>query len=278
MTKIDFDMTDLDIFVRNALRDEGHILKADKIHSFFGNIRHSIAVYSSQHVDEVPARISYNALKRLWGAINQTVPSIGLIRANVLSLPHAAKFHLMRRATSILTDHFADDFSENIFDDWVRSANPPELIRILKILISEGGMIVNGRKGRKSQQIFEPMIMGVIRGTGIGLGQGGRPILSARDELVMHLAVDWLNATGKAPQQGRNDKKGFAGLVHIIFDLLEIKSTRKSDSTDEANGAGQALRRYWSAITTRSGTTTGKRHPAQRPKRPSTSRNRITKD
>ena len=134
-----------------------------------------------------------------------------------------------------------------------------------------------GRKDRKSKTRFEPMIMGIIRGTGEGLGQGGRPNLSARNELVMHLAIDWLNATGTMPQQGRSDKKGFAGLVHIIFDLDEIKSSRKSKSDKEPNGAEQALRRYWSAIQTQSQTSIERRQPAQRLKRPSPSRNRIAK-
>lgn len=277
MTEADFSITDIDIFARNALREEGHNLSADQFHSFLNNIAQSVTVYSACSAEALPSRVSYNALKRLWVRINQTVPSIGLIRAHVLSLPRTAKNHLMRRGALLWPSLLAKDFSERIFDAWVRSVNPSELIRVLQALINEGGMIIKGRKDRKSQQIFEPMIMGIIRGTGEGLGQGGRPSPSSRDELVMHLAIDWLNATGMAPHNGRSEKKGFAGLVHAIFNVLEIKSAPKSDRVNEGTGAEQALRRYWSAVQKpgKASSSTPKSAPSS--KRPTPSRSIIAK-
>jgi hypothetical protein len=92
------------------------------------------------------------------------------------------------------------------------------------------------------------MIMGVIRGSGEGLGNGGRPKPSASDELVMLLAIDWTIATGEEPRNGRGDSEGFSGLVHRIFDIIGIESSKNSYGTERSNGAEQALRRYWAAV------------------------------
>jgi len=56
--------------------------------------------------------------------------------------------------------------------------------------------------------------------------------------LVMHLALDWLHATGQQPQKGRDDKRGFGDLVHSVFDWLEV-------TRDPRQAAIYALRRYW---------------------------------
>ena len=238
----------LDPFVRTALRQAGYSLRIEAIRAFLENIEASVAAYLAHPSDEPSARKAHDALKRIWKLLNDTDPAIGVLRTRVQSLPAPAKRWLLQRGAALWEHLAGGEFSQDAFDLWVKSANPTELVRILQSLVSEGGMMLDGRQDREPKRTFEPMIMGVIRGTGEGLSEGGRPSLSARDELVMHLAIDWLHATGERPQQGRSDKEGFAGLVYMIFDLLEIKSIRKSNSADENNGAEQALRRYWASV------------------------------
>jgi len=265
MIKPAFDVTEIDIFARNALRDEGHDLESNQTRSFIDSIKQSLAIYSLHNADEVPSRIAYNALKQLWQAINKPDPSIGLIRVAVKSLPRPGKEHLLRRGAMLWKGVRAEDFSEHIFDAWLQSANPPELLHILNCLLIEGGMVIDGRKDRQSEKIFEPMIMGVMRGTHKGLSVGGRPTHSSRDELVMNLAIDWLKVTDHSPKRGRNGKNGFSGLVHLVFESAEIK------------GAEQALRRYWSDVRHLKSASSDQIRPHQKPKRYSVKRNKSVK-
>ena len=72
-------------------------------------------------------------------------------------------------------------------DRWLATAGQAELIRGLETLISGGGAVIDGRRDRPPSRSFEPMILGVIHGSAAGLSRGGRPTVSARDELVMHM-------------------------------------------------------------------------------------------
>jgi hypothetical protein len=63
-------------------------------------------------------------------------------------------------------------------------------------------------------------------------------VKAAQHELVMHLALDWLHATGNAPKSRRSDSCGFGDLVYCVFQWLDI-------SEDSSETAAYALRRYW---------------------------------
>lgn len=238
----------LNPFVRTALRQAGYSLRTAVIEAFVRDLEASVAAYLAHAPDEPSARKAHDALKRIWKLLHDTDPAIGMIRTRVQSLPAPAKRWLLQRGATLWERLVGGEFSGPVFEAWIKSADATELVRVLLSLVSEGGMMLDGRSDRQPKRGFEPMIMGVIRGTGEGLSEGGRPSPSARDELVMHLAIDWLQATGEPPLRGRSDKEGFSGLVYMIFDLLEIKSIRKSNSADEHNGAEQALRRYWAAV------------------------------
>ena len=231
-----------------ALRHAGYSLPPEAIESFVKDIEASVGAYPTYFERGQFTRKAHKALMKVWGLLNDPDPPVGLIRTQTKSLPRPAKAWLLQRGKALWIQLVGGNFSEAIFDEWLQFAKPPELLNVLNSLISEGGMMLDGRKDRQPRRTFEPMIMGFIRGTGEGLSQGGRPSLSARDELVMHLAIEWLQATGDLPSRGRSEKEGFAGLVYTIFDLLGIKSTRKDNSADENNGAEQALRRYWAAV------------------------------
>ena len=113
------------------------------------------------------------------------------------------------------------------------------LVEALRVLSADGGRIVPGRSrggGKRSKSRLEPRISRQVRGTGTMAPTGGRPKNADQDTLVMHLAIDWYQATGERPEQGRSDATGFGELVHSVFDWLgEL-------------GATQALRRYWPIV------------------------------
>jgi hypothetical protein len=83
------------------------------------------------------------------------------------------------------------------------------------------------------------MILGVVRGSPDAstsrLLQGRRP--ADIDNLVMLLAIDWLQAAGKSPGSGRSGGKPFGELVHHVFGWL-----------GKEVGAEPALRRYWRSV------------------------------
>ena len=66
----------------------------------------------------------------------------------------------------------------------------------------------------------------------------------------MHLAIDWVHVTGKAPESGCSDRKGFGCVVHSICDSLDAPKSGTQATIDAAieaatESASYALRRYW---------------------------------
>jgi len=240
--------SDLEPFARNALQQAGYSTPYQPIDVFLLNIEASISAYLTRSIEDQSARKAHDRLRKLLNLVNDSDPPIGLIRKHIKSLPEPAKGWLLRRGSALWLDLVGGEFSEAVFDKWVQLSEPLELLRVLKSLVSEGGMMLDGRKDRRPKKIFEPMIMGVIRGTGKGLSDGGRPKASAHDELVMHLAIDWTNATGEQPQKKRSDSEGFSGLVHQIFNSLGVEDTQGNNNTNKVNHAEQALRRFWAAV------------------------------
>ena len=80
--------------------------------------------------------------------------------------------------------------------------------------------------------------MGEVRGAGTEGHRGGRPNKQRDQTLVMHLAFDWLTATGEPPKPGRSDNTGFGDLVHSVFQWLSFPE----------GSASHALRKYWAAV------------------------------
>lgn len=241
-------LSEISPFVVDALRQARYRLQRETLDQFSRNIGDSVSVYRLRQGNVASTRQAHDALRRLWKSLEAEDPAVGVIRIRARSLPEPAKTWLKKRAERLWNRLIGEEFSEDGFDLWVKSAEGAELVQVLKTLISEGGALVRGRTDRPAKKQFEPMIMGVIRGTGEGFGKGGRPGLSARDELVMHLAIDWTQATGQQPLRMRRDSEGFSGLVHRIFDILEGVDGSESDDIPDNNGAEQALRRYWSAV------------------------------
>ena len=231
----------IDPFARTALRQAGYRLHIDVIRTFLSNLAASVAVYRSGATDEPSARDAHDALRQVWRLPQARDPDPEEIRRRLAGLPGPARAWICQRAGLRWPLLTGQPYSQGALDRWLATAGQAELIRGLEALIAEGGALVEGRRDRPPRRSFEPMIMGVIRGSGAGLSRGGRPTVSARDALVMHMAVDWAQATGDVPRKQRHDRDGFAGLVHRVFDELEIEAP------------DQALRRYWTAFDERQG-------------------------
>jgi len=99
------------------------------------------------------------------------------------------------------------------------------------VLSAEGARWVAGRSrggGKRSAPRLEPMA---------ARDRGGRPGNEGHQDLVMHLAIDWLIATDKKPRPSRTDSNGFGDLVHCVFQWLNMPD----------GSATYALRQYWAA-------------------------------
>jgi hypothetical protein len=139
---------------------------------------------------------------------------------------------------------------------WAESAPDDKLVRALTTLSTEGRQWVRGRSrggGKRSAPRFEPLIMGIVRGSPEGNSLAGRPSEDARQALVMHLAIDWSGATGQMPEAGRSDRTGFGSLVHSVFEWVYVPKAAPQVEIDEAidmavGAASYCLRRFWEEV------------------------------
>jgi len=222
--------------IKNCLGKEGIRLdpEADKV--FARNVKFSIDNFLKQKADSsFPHRQAHNALRKIWLLSHEEDVPVGQLRALVLSLPRPTAEYLNMRAhqfTSRLLDTADGDFLT-----WAKDADAKELIETIRVLIGDGAKLVSRSRGcgKRSKAKPEPVIFGQTRGDYDGVHKGGRPRHDFQGDLVMHLAIDWTNATGAKPSHGRSDHLGFGDLVHCVFQWID------------ESFADQALRRYWRA-------------------------------
>jgi hypothetical protein len=222
--------------IRDCLRKEGIRLNPDADKVFVRNIEVSIDICLKQKADYgVPHRKTHNALRKVWLLSRDDDVPVGQLRALLNSLPKSAAEYLdtrARQATPRLFDPADDDFLT-----WVKDADRKRLTETIRVIIGDGAKLVSRSRGcgKRSKAKPEPVILGQTRGEDDGVHKGGRPRHYFQDDLVMHLAIDWANATGAKPPDGRSDHSGFGDLVHSAFQWINEPS------------ADQALRRYWKA-------------------------------
>jgi hypothetical protein len=222
--------------IKDCLGKEGIRLhpEADKV--FARNVKFSIDNFLKQKADSsFPHRQAHNALRKIWLLSHEDDVPIGQLRALVLSLQKPTAEYLNVRAhqfTSRLLDTAGGDFL-----NWAKDADAKVLIETLRLLIGDGAKLVSRSRGcgKRSKAKPEPVIFGQTRGDDDGVHKVGRPRHYFQDDLVMHLAIDWTNATAAKPSHGRSDHSGFGDLVHCAFQWVAEPS------------ADQALRRYWRA-------------------------------
>ena len=225
--------------IRLLLRNAGHSGTRHEVDRLAGAIEGSIETAHSDEADESPFREAHDALRELFRLITHVDPPVGLIRARAAGLPPRAGAYIASRAQRLNQTDFT---SAQDFWNWTQSAPAGDLLRFLRLVVADGGLIVAGRKrpgGLRSQPRFEPSIMDVQRRTSsspAASSNNGRPPATKADRLVMYLAVDWAVVIGEAPEPGRSDQKPFGDLVHQVFGWLKWPR------------ADQALRRYWDAV------------------------------
>ena len=221
--------------VGDCLTKEGMSLPHDRLERFIGGIEASIAHFRATP-PEATFRDAHDALRDLWKLSHDDDPSIGQLRARLKALPNQAIEQLGRRARAVIPRLFAGEtIGDEPFDPperlaarflkWAANADGQKLATAVQVMTAEGGQIVQGRSrgaGKRSRLRAEPIIMGKVRGTGATRHRGGRPRNEGRENLVMHLAMDWLNATGEAPKHGRSDRTGFGDLAHSVFQWLNL--------------------------------------------------------
>jgi hypothetical protein len=181
----------------------------------------------------------HDALRELWLLAHEEDPPVGVLRARIARLPPKALSYIGSRAVHLIPRLFPGQSVDSGFVTWAAKASGPDLVMALRTLTAIGGRIVPGRSrggGKRSKSKLEPVIGKQVRGIGETAPSGGRPPDTDQDTLVMHLAIDWYQATGRPPEKGRSDATGFGELVHSVFDWLGD------------HGATQALRRYWTTV------------------------------
>lgn len=198
----------------------------------------TIELWMSEKSGEATFRAQHDSLREIWRLIQDPDPPIRQIRGRVGELPVLSRNYLVRRWQAkwprVMLRTSKCDLSA-----WANKAPSHRLLSRLLATIPEGGIIVPGRlrgEGKRSAPHFEPVIMGVARGSGMATPTGGRPSGGDEVRLVAYLAVDWTLATGEAPLKGRSSETPFGELVHHVFSWLT------------ASEAEQALRRYWESV------------------------------
>jgi len=223
--------------IRDCLAKARIALSQRNFEQLTRNIEVSIDQYRRAEPDST-FREAHDTLRDLWEISHDDDPPVAVLRARIQALPRQAIAYLDRRAPIVIRRLFPTDPPATRFLEWAGTADAAILVAATRVLSGEGGRIVEGRSrggGKRSGLRLEPMIMGEVRGAGARHDQGGRPRNAKHTDLIMHLAMDWISATGEAPKSGRSDYTGFGELVHSIFQWLDLPE----------GSAVHALRRYW---------------------------------
>ena len=226
--------------VRDCLTKERLSLPPDCFERLICGIEASIAHFLAS-APEGTFRDAHDALRHLWELSHDDDPPIAVVRARIQALPKEAIEYADRRAPIVIARLFPTEPPITRFKQWAATADGEKLIRATQVLSAEGGRIVEGRSrgaGKRSCLRLEPMIMGEVRGAGPGRHRGGRPRNTGHQDLIMHLAIDWLGATGEMPKPGRSDNGGFGDLAHSVFQWLGLPE----------GSAAHPLRQYWADV------------------------------
>jgi hypothetical protein len=214
-------------------------------------VAHTMSAYRAENAESDGAttfRKKHDSLRELWRLAEQSDAPVGQIRARLKELPGEILADIEERAERRWPIHFEEPVPATPTLGWLADVPKEMLLKILPPSISYGGKFVPGRgrgSGRRSKPQYEPMILGVVRGSwpssksaiadrsdcdGAG---NGRPRDDAALQLISFLAMDWTFAAERRPVPGRSDKTPFGDLVHQVFGWLELPD------------AIAALRRYW---------------------------------
>ena len=234
--------------IRRILK-RADITSLDTAKTLLRDVAMTMSAYGAENAESNGAmtfREKHDSLRKLWRLAEQPDPPIGQIRARLKELPAELAADIEERAERRWSVYFEEPAPATPTKGWLADLPKDKFVKIVPPSISYGGMMVPGRgrgSGQRSKPQYEPMILGVVRGSRPSLRSAtderseydgianGRPRDDAALQLISFLAMDWTKATEQCP--GRSDKTPFGDLVHQIFGWLGL-----SDATG-------ALRRYW---------------------------------
>ena len=244
---LDADQVD---WIRRILNRAG-ITSPQTVETLARSVAETMSVYRAENAESEGAtnfREKHDSLRELWRLAEQTDPPLGQIRARLRALPAEVSTDIEERAERRWPLYFEEPAPGTQSKGWLADVPEDRLLKVLPPSISYGGRFVPGRgrgAGRRSKPQYEPMILGVVRGSRpssksaiVECGEydrvpNGRPRDDAGLQLISFLAMDWTLATEQRPVPGRSDQTPFGDLVHQVFGWLGLR---------EATGA---LRRYW---------------------------------
>jgi hypothetical protein len=232
------------LLIKECLQTEAIRLSQDCLNRFAANVQGDMDAFLSARA-EGTFRHAHNQLAALWELAADEDPSPALIRARIDGLSARAATYVERRFPLVVTRLFPERPIATSFRDWARSADPENLILVARVVVAEGAIAVLGRRrgqGKRSASRTSPIVMGVARGDPTAAKQGGRPKNDSKIDLVMRLALSWLDATEQEPKPGRGDRTGFGELVFLVFEWLGLL-----DQNSEESGV-HALRQYWATV------------------------------
>ena len=230
--------------IEDCLRAAGIRLPPVPLRQFISNIESDIASFSEAQ-SEGTFRETHDQLRTLWELAADCDPPPALIRGTIEKLSKSAMKRLNRRFATVAKRVVIDRPAPTDFRSWARLADAKKLIVVSRLLAAEGAVERVGRSrggGKREEERLTPIIMGVARGDRTGAQKGGRPDNTAKQNLVLQLALSWLHATGHKPKPGRSDNTGFGKLVFLVFGWLGLL-----DEASDESGV-HALRQYWSAV------------------------------
>jgi hypothetical protein len=244
---LDADQVD---WIRRILKRAG-ITSPQTAETLARAVADTMAVYRAENAESEGAttfREKHDSLRELWRLAEQPDPPLGQIRARLRALPAEILSDIEERAERRWPLSFEEPAPGTPSKGWLAEVPEDRILKILPPSISYGGRFVPGRgrgSGRRSKPQYEPMILGVVRGSRPSSKAAiverseydrvpnGRPRDDAALQLISFVAMDWTLATEQRPVPGRSDQTPFGDLVHQVFSWLGLR---------DATGA---LRRYW---------------------------------
>jgi hypothetical protein len=207
--------------------------------------------------DELWSAKTRDDVRTLVAMARDDDPPVAAIRLRIKALPPAAIHYLEQRAErlwprlvkewvqrGLLAKETPTEPPRGGFVEWCQTAESNVLCDAMDAVIVEGGQrveVTTRSVKRPMKTVLQPMICGIVPGAGADSPRqlvGGRPAQDAAYRLVQNLALSWRTCLAVEPRRNRTDSTGFAGLVHDVFQWLELEN------------AEQALRHYWDLVKT----------------------------
>jgi hypothetical protein len=199
-------------------------LEPEKLRLLISDVERGMRQYRMSS-DEASDRSVEEELRELWRLGNDPDSPIAQIRAAFCDLSPRARRMVTRKADGWLPLASPNAGYRGDICAWARRGPPELLVSAAATLTMTGANWVDGQSrgdGRRDGKRWEPQILGHVRGTEDKRPKAGRPRKIREFELVARLANEWERATGEFPTLTPKGSRGFAALVHAVFQWLGL--------------------------------------------------------